>query len=164
MATFGIGIFSMTACVISRLSLILWQYTYNSNRNTFNLGYPIWMGREVSAAVIVGNLYYDYAPLIKAKESWISKFKARKAAYRQTESPDGTDILATRAALSVPTRFRNADGKSCRCGIQNRRSGEFNRASNRFLMKTSSPGIDLGLLAELNAITRSWSLDLSGID
>ncbi|KAK6532754.1 hypothetical protein TWF281_006931 [Arthrobotrys megalospora] len=86
-AIFGIGIFTITACICARSALLIWQHNNNMNEMNFNRNYVVWMAREVSSAVIVGNLYY-YAPLIKMAENWVSRLRAKKASYRQAESPD----------------------------------------------------------------------------
>ncbi|KAK6505747.1 hypothetical protein TWF481_007639 [Arthrobotrys musiformis] len=86
-AIFGIGIFSITACICARSALLVWQHYNNSNAMNFNRNYVVWMAREVSSAVIVGNLYY-YVPLIKMAENWVSKVQMKRASYRQAESPD----------------------------------------------------------------------------
>ncbi|KAF3169949.1 hypothetical protein TWF788_010351 [Orbilia oligospora] len=88
-AIFGIGIFSIVACICARSALLVWQHYNNNNQLqiNFNRNYVVWMAREVSSAVIVGNLYY-YVPLIKMIENWVSGLRMKRASYRQAESPD----------------------------------------------------------------------------
>ncbi|KAK6343043.1 hypothetical protein TWF718_008420 [Orbilia javanica] len=89
-AIFGIGIFSIIACICARSALLVWQDHNNTQMQAnLNRNYVVWMAREVSSAVIVGNLYY-YVPLIKMVENWVSRLRSKRASYRQPEleSPD----------------------------------------------------------------------------
>ncbi|KAK6335857.1 hypothetical protein TWF730_003232 [Orbilia blumenaviensis] len=86
-AIFGIGFFSIVACICARSALLIWQHYNNVNEKNINRNYVVWMAREVSSAVIVGNLYY-YAPLIKMTETWVSRLRTKRALYCQPKSPD----------------------------------------------------------------------------
>ncbi|KAF3940292.1 hypothetical protein ABW19_dt0200256 [Dactylella cylindrospora] len=87
LGVFGIGIFSMIACLFARLALILWQLSKTPGDATFNKDWTVWMAREVSSAVIVGNVYY-LAPAVKILEEWVSRWKAKKAAVQLEDSPE----------------------------------------------------------------------------
>ncbi|KAF3910945.1 hypothetical protein ABW20_dc0110445 [Dactylellina cionopaga] len=103
MAILGLGTFSIIACLFSRIRLILWQHTKNPGGTKFNTEYTIWMAREVSAAVIVGNLYY-YAPLVKFMETWTSKLKEKRATYQTANHLDGEHDQSS-LAPNLPPRY-----------------------------------------------------------
>lgn len=86
-AIFGMGIFSMIACIVARLSIILYQ---NTNQGAFNDMWLRWTCRESSAAVIVGNVYY-LAPLLKRLEDWWGGMKrfSKQAAIPLHDCPEG---------------------------------------------------------------------------